>query len=103
MDAPTKELQRLLALQRESRAELEAGRPAAALALAEDALALEADNVRSLALKADALEALGRSEEALQLRAVVKQRKRESWQREVEAEIRGHHDLLGEAIRHERF
>lgn len=100
MDTPIKELQQMQTLQLQARELLEAGRPAEALAAAEAALAIEETNLRSLGLKADALEQLGQDEPAVQLRALIRQLKREAWQREVEAEIRGHHDLMGEAIRH---
>jgi len=102
MDAPIKELERLRALQRLGRERLEAGLPLEALAAAEEALGLEAANLPALALKADALERLQRAEEAAGLRERIRLLRRESWQREVEAELRGRHDLLGEAIRHER-
>jgi tetratricopeptide (TPR) repeat protein len=103
MDAPIKDLERMEALQRQGRELLDAGRLDEALAATEAALELEVQNLRSLALKADVLERLGKAKEVLQLRAVIKHLKREAWQREVEAEIRGHHDLMGEAIRHEQL
>jgi Flp pilus assembly protein TadD len=103
MDAPLKELERMQTLQEQARTLLEQGQPQAALAAAEDALALEPQNVRSLTLKAEALEGLGQAEPAEQLRALVKQLKRDAWQRQVEAEVRGRHDLMGEAIRHEKL
>jgi Flp pilus assembly protein TadD len=103
MDAPLKELERMEALQAQARTLLEQGQPQAALAAAEDALALEPRNVRSLLLKAEALEGVGQAEPAEQLRALVKQLKHDAWQRQVEAEVRGRHDLMGEAIRHEKL
>lgn len=103
MDAPVKELERIEALQRQARELLDAGRLDEALAATEAALQLEAQNLRSLALKADVLEHMGKVEQGHQLRTLIKHLKREAWQREVEAEIRGHHDLMGEAIRHEQL
>lgn len=103
MDAPVKELQQMTQLQTQARKMLDAGRAAEALTAADAALALEPKNLRSLTLKAEALERLGETAPAEQLRLLIKQLKREAWQREVEAEIRGHHDLMGEAIRHERY
>lgn len=97
------DLERIAQLQHAAHGHLDAGRPSEALDAVEQALALEPQNVRSLALKADVLERMGQAEEATQLRALVKQLKREAWQREVEAEARGHHDLMGEAIRHEKL
>jgi Flp pilus assembly protein TadD len=103
MDAPVKELERIERLQREGREHLAAARLDEALAAAEQALALEAKNLRSLSLKADVLERLQRAEEAGRLRTLVRQLKHEAWERQVEAELRGRHDLMGEAIRHEKL
>lgn len=103
MDAPVRELHRMDELHRQGRELLATGRPQEAAAAAEEALALESDNVRSLTLQADAWEALGQREDAEALRLRIRLLRREAWQREVEAEIRGHHDLLGEAIRHEQL
>ena len=103
MDAPVRELQRMDDLHRQGRERLAAGRPQDAIAAAEEALTLEPDNVRSLTLKADALEALGRDADLEALRQRIRLLRREAWQRAVEAELRGHHDLLGEAIRHEQL
>ncbi|HKI99646.1 MAG TPA: hypothetical protein VKB51_14320 [bacterium] len=103
MDAPVKDLERIEALQQEGRQRLDAGQPAEALRAVEQALVLEPKNLRSLTLKADVLESLHKDDAAQQMRALVKQIKREQWQREVEAEVRGHHELMGEAIRHEKL
>jgi Tfp pilus assembly protein PilF len=103
MDAPVKELERLQALQKQAHERLEAGQLDEALASVEEALAIEAKNLRSLALKADVLERKGQAEEAGRLRLIAKQLKREAWERQVEAELRGKHDLMGEAIRHEKL
>jgi thioredoxin-like negative regulator of GroEL len=103
MDAPLKELERLRALHQEARRLLDASRPADARDAAQQALALEADNPRSLALLAEALERLGEAEPAQRLRLQIRQIRRDTWQRQVEAEARGQHDLLGQAIRHEKL
>jgi len=103
MDAPLKELERMQALQRQGRKLLEAGQLPEAMAAVEEALALERDNVRSLTLQADVLERMDRTEEAAALRQRIRLLRREAWQREVEAELRGRHDLLGGAIRHEQL
>lgn len=103
MKAPVKELQQMQQLQQQARQHLEAGHAAEALGAVQAALALEETNLRSLTLKVEALEALGRTDEAGKLRTLVRQLRREAWQRDVEAEIRGHHDLMGEAIRHENY
>lgn len=46
-------------------------------------------------------EALGQPEEARFYRSRAKAIREEIWKREVEAEIRGHHEMIGEASRHE--
>jgi Flp pilus assembly protein TadD len=103
MDAPIRELERIEAQCRQGRQHLAAGRLAEALAAAQAAQALEAGNVRALALEADVLHALGRLEEAWQRRRLLRMLKRQAWQRMVEAEIRGQHLLMGEATRHAQF
>ncbi len=103
MDSPVKELQRMRERQEQAAALLGEGRHPEALAAVDEALTIEEQNTRSLSLKADILGAMGRGEEAERLRALVRQLRKEAWRRQVEAEIRGHHDLWGEAIRHENL
>jgi len=103
MDAPIKELERMQELLGLGRERLEAGHLPEALAAVEEALALEPGNLRSLTLKAEVLERMEQPAEAAALRERIRLLRREAWQREVEAEARGRHDLLGEAIRHEKF
>lgn len=99
MDAPVKELERLRALQAATRERQEAGDLDDALAAVEEALALEPSNTTSLTLKAGLLEEMGETEAADTLRRQVKQLKRELWQRQVEAEARGQHEIMGKATR----
>ena len=103
MDAPVKELGRVEELLTQGRTLLEAGRFAEAIAAADEALGIEPTYLRILTLKADASERLGDQDTAERLRMQVRQIRREAWQRQVEAEIRGHHDMMGEAIRHEHL
>ncbi len=80
---------------------LEAGQVQAALASGEEALALESQKARALRLKAEILDRRWQAEQAMQLRAQVKQMRKTAWPGQVEAEIRGQHEMMGEAIRHE--
>ena len=102
MDAPVKELEQMQALREESRQLLEAEALEEALSKVNQALAIEEMNQRSLSLKADILEKQGNSTEAENLRALVKQIKKEAWQKQVEAEARGQHEVLGGAVRREK-
>jgi hypothetical protein len=69
----------------------------------EEAIAVEEMDLKSLTLKAEILEGKGEAELARQVRLLVKMRKREIWQGQVEAEIRGQHEMLGGVIRHEKL
>jgi Flp pilus assembly protein TadD len=101
MDAPIEELRKIQQLQEAARALLEAGKLDEALQRVEEALALEAQNLKTLTLKAEIHEGRGELELAGRLRQQVKMRKREIWQGQVEAEIRGQHEMLGGPIKHE--
>lgn len=103
MDAPTQELAQIRALLKQARAALLDGQPQAALDAAQQVPALDPNNSAARSLMAEACEALGRPEDAQRFRAQEKALKREAWQRQVEAEARGEHELLGEAIRHENL
>lgn len=103
MDAPISELKQIKELQEQARNGLTSGSLQEALTAVDEALAVEAQNTRSLDLKADILEKMGQDGEAESLRQRVKQLKREAWQRKVEAEARGKHEVMGEAIRHEKL
>ncbi len=103
MDAPISELKQLEAHKEQARTLMGQGRHADALAAVEQALAIEAKHLAALKLKAEILAQMGATAEAEQALALYKACKHEAWEREVEAEIRGHHDVLGEAIRHEKL
>ncbi len=103
MESAVSDLKRIEALLQQARASLAADDSGAALTATEQALAIDPRHLRTLALRVKALERAGQSKEARLLSAHLKQLKREAWQREVEAELRGKHDVLGKAIRHERL
>ncbi len=103
MDAPVKELARINALLEQARTALEDGRADATLDDARHVLALDPKNIKAYRLMGDAYEALGKPQDAERMRAQEKVIKRDAWQRQVEAEVREQHEMMGEAIRHERL
>ena len=103
MDAPLKEIKRIEEILDQGPKLVDTGKGEAALELVEEGLGMDPKNLKLLALKASALEKLGRAEDAGQIRETIKALKKEAWKRQVEAEIRGSHDLMGEASRNEKF
>jgi two-component SAPR family response regulator len=101
MDAPLKDLDRIKALLQAAREALQAGRHAEAVQCAREALGLDALNPRPAELLAEIHRAAGQPELAARDAALAKYLREQAWQRQVEAEARGHHDLIGEASRHE--
>ncbi|MDH5753143.1 MAG: hypothetical protein OEZ59_12100 [Deltaproteobacteria bacterium] len=101
MDAPVKELELLRKLVKEARELLEAGQHADAETRILEAIELEPKAARPMEILADIDEAMGRAELAEQHRLQAKMLRKEAWQKQVEAEIRGKHEMLGEAVRHE--
>ena len=101
--APLEEWKELQDLQERSRKLLEEGRYDEVLQTVQEAIGLEENNIASLRIKAVALRGLGRGEDARQLESRVQQLRKKAWQRQVEAELRGRHEVMGEAIRHEKI
>lgn len=95
MESHGKVIEQMKALREESSQLLAGGKVDEALIKVEEALALEENNRKSLTLKADILEKKGDSKEAEILRERVKLIKKEAWQKKVEAEARGHHEVMG--------
>lgn len=58
---------------------------------------------RALRLQAEIPDRRWQAEQAMRLRAQVKQMRKPAWQGRVEVEIRSHHEMMGEAIRHEKL
>lgn len=102
MDAGSRELERLKELQREGRRLIDQGRLEQASRNLDEALALEERNARTIELMALLAEKQGDAAKAERLQAQAQQYRKEARQREIEAEIRGHHELWGEPGRHER-
>jgi Tfp pilus assembly protein PilF len=67
----------------------------------EAALKLDENNPPAYDAMAECLEARGEAGQAEAWRERAKLVRKQAWQRQVEAEARGHHDLLGEPSRHE--
>lgn len=100
MTSASQELERLQMLQAQAREHLAAGRLDEAEQALVEAQALEENNVRTLTLQAELAEALGDTAGAEALRARAAAERKAAWQRDVEAEIRGKHEMMGEPTRH---
>ena len=101
MESPKQILQDINSLVEAARERVAAGDWSAARADIEAALKLDENSAASYDAMAELLEAKGESEESAQWREKAKLVRKQAWQRQVEAEARGHHDLLGEPSRHE--
>ena len=101
MDAPLKDLDRIKVLLQAAQEALQAGRHTEAAQSAREALELDPLNPRPAELLAEIHRAAGKPELAAQDADLAKYLREQAWKRQVEAEARGHHDLIGEASRHE--
>ncbi len=95
------EMQQLETLLRTSHEYLDLGRWQDAAALLQQAIALDPKAVRAYELMAQALEGLGLPVEAAKFHKLAKANRDEQWKRSVEAEIRSHHDVVGNVVKHE--
>ena len=101
MDSPQKTLAEIAALHdraREAIAEKQFVEGQDALA---QALSLDENHAPSYDLMAELFEAQENAEEARTWHDKARAVRRQAWQRQVEAEARGHHDMLGKPGRHE--
>ena len=101
MASPKQILQDINSLLEAARERVAAEDWAAARADIEAALKLDENSAAIYDAMAEFFEAKGESEESVQWREKAKLVRKQAWQRQVEAEARGHHDLLGEPSRHE--
>lgn len=101
METSAQDLASYLALIESARqAESESRWEAAKLAL-EQAIAIDPLQTKAIDLLARVMSALHDPDEAESLRRRAKLLREEKWKRDVEAEIRGRHELTGAATRHE--
>jgi Flp pilus assembly protein TadD len=101
METPGKVVERIAALLEQAREHLGAGRLDPAKAAAREAAGLDRCDARPEELLAEIMRASGDSAAADRHDAAAKNLRLEAWQREVEAEARGHHEWMGTVPRHE--
>lgn len=101
MDAPVKELEQLKSLQSAAKTHLDESALDQAQTCLEQAQSIEPGNPRTLELMSRLAEGRGDAQGAERLKEKAATLRKEAWQRQVEAEIRGKHELMGEAIRKE--
>lgn len=101
MDSPKKEIAERDELLERARGLLGEKRLSEAGELVKRALAIDENHPQSCLLMADILAEGGGIEESSLWRCKAADLRKRAWQRKVEAEARGHHELLGEAGRHE--
>jgi len=101
MDSPRKDLEAYRARLVEARLAIEASRWAEAKPLLVAAIAIDPLEPAAYELLAKVMDGLHDPDEAEALRRRAKIIRQEKWQREVEAEVRGRHELIGGPARHE--
>lgn len=101
MNSPLKDIEAIKALVEESRALIENEKWEAAAAVLEKVVELDPNQPKSHDLLADAWEKLGETQKAQSSRSHAKAIREDKWKREVEAEARGHHEIMGKASRHD--
>jgi len=100
MDAP-KDLKRLNELKESARALMGKRQLDEAEAALREAMEIDEHDPQPLNLMAELLQARGDEKQALQYLARAKQIRQRNWEREVEADARGHHEVMGQRYRHE--
>ena len=101
METPIKEIEHRKQLLEEARLHLAEGKLDMARKLALEAIPLDEFCAQSFELLAEISDLERHSDEAAQWRQKAKDVRYEVWKKGVEAEVRGHHDVLGTAVRHE--
>ena len=101
MENPTKIVERISHLLAHAREALGAGQLELAEAATREAATLDPRDARIEDLLAEILRASGDEGAAGIHEDAAKRLRQEAWQREVEAEARGHHEWMGTAVRHE--
>ena len=101
MESPKQILQKVNTLLEAARERVAAEDWGAARVDIEAALKLDDHGAATYDAMANLFEAKGEAEKYAQWREKAQLVRKQAWQRQVEAEARGHHDLLGEPGRHE--
>ena len=101
MKAPIKELEILKKLSEEARIHISSSRHHEAEDCLRQALAIDDRFIPALELMAALYESRGDEAKGETWRKRVKAVRLEQWERQVEAEARGRHEMMGEAVRHE--
>lgn len=101
MDSIGKHLEGFRAHLAQARQDIEERRWAEAQAALEAAMQIDPLEPKPYELLATVMDGLHDPDEADALRLRAKTLRQEKWQREVEAEVRGQHDLIGGPARHE--
>ena len=101
MESPAKILEQISVLLEEAREMMASGQHDQAREKALEAIALDPRHLKSHRVLVTVLESAGLEKEAEAARGVMEDIRKENWKRQVEAEIRSRHEMLGEAIRHE--
>ena len=101
MDSLGKDIERIDGLMAEAAEAMEGQRWNEAKSALEQALAIDPLQPKPYDLLADVCEGLGDSSQAERHRSRAKSIRQEQWQRQVEAEARGGHEVLGKPSRHE--
>ena len=96
-----KDMEAISDLIEESRSLIDNENWEAAAAILEKVVELDPNQPKSYDLLADTWEKLGQAQKAQSSRSHAKAIREERWKREVEAEARGQHEMMGKASRHE--
>jgi len=65
------------------------------------AIELDERNAFAIDLLAKSYEGAGKADLAAKARARAKQTRDENWKRQVEGDIRSHHEMMGKKVQHE--
>ncbi len=101
MKSPRKDLERIKTLHELARVAIAEKRFQAAEEALNEALTLDENHAPSYELMGELLEAQEKPQQAETWRERGRETRKQAWQRQVEAEARGQHEMLGEPGRHE--
>lgn len=101
MKTPNKELNAVKAFLQTAQRKIAEGAWEEAEKAAREALRLDENHAAPYLVMGEVLEAQGKAAEAGEWRDKAERVRKEAWQKQVEAEARGHHEVLGTPGRHE--